>query len=301
MFLVFFMSRLNASSVWDENIELQLFDFCEDFEFSKFEVVASKLDKLLRRKSSKVELLKSVKRLIAGYKDCPDVIQLVAEFLLEKFDVNFVKKFVEREVERLVKKYGISFELRMPWDHIGNRPFLRLYFYLGKLYLNSGELNNARKVFENLIWMNPDDNQGARWMLVEVYLLQKDYKSVLNLCEIYKNEYSSYLSVNCLLALLKLGKIREAEKMVKNVIKSHAITLEYLIDGKPENLGFEPEYFVPFGRSEGYLYFKEFYKYWSKKEIEFLKKYEKEIRKKANYWRKELKDELENLKAFSNI
>jgi len=170
-----------------------------------------------------------------------------------------------------------------------------------ELYLQNGDFEKARIVFENLIKVNPPDNQGARWELIGIYLAQKDYEAILALDKRYPNEYSAFMAVSILLALIKLGRIKEAEKRIKNVIKNHAITLEYLIDGKPEDLGFEPSYFVPFGRSEGYFYFHYYYKYWDQDAIKFIKKYEKEIRKRANELREELRDEIESLNKLEKL
>jgi len=173
-----------------------------------------------------------------------------------------------------ISEYYISFELRLPWSYLGNRPFLRLYFFFGQTYMYMKDWNKAREVFENIIWMNPTDNQGARWELIKVYFELKKFESITKLCELYKDEFSALMSVNCILALLKLKRYKKAERLIKDVVKHHAITLEYILEGKADELDFEPEYFIPFGRSEGYFYFRDFYEYWDQDSIKFLKKFE---------------------------
>lgn len=60
---------------------------------------------------------------------------------------------------------GNQFQGVLKWGLIDNRPFLRCLHGYGLCCWRLGELTRARKVFERMIWLNPTDNQGIRFIL----------------------------------------------------------------------------------------------------------------------------------------
>jgi len=62
---------------------------------------------------------------------------------------------------------GSNFKGVLAWNRINNRPFLRCLHGLGLCRWTLGDLNGAKGVFERILWLNPSDNQGARFCLAE--------------------------------------------------------------------------------------------------------------------------------------
>ena len=63
---------------------------------------------------------------------------------------------------------GDDFDGFLPWSLMDNRPYLRcLHGYALSLW-QLGELDTAAAVFERMLWLNPMDNQGARFNLADV-------------------------------------------------------------------------------------------------------------------------------------
>ena len=56
----------------------------------------------------------------------------------------------------------------LPWGHIDNRPFLRCLHAYGLCLWRLGRVDEAEKVFDRMLWLNPADNQGARFLLDDV-------------------------------------------------------------------------------------------------------------------------------------
>jgi hypothetical protein len=54
------------------------------------------------------------------------------------------------------------------WGHIYNRPFLRCLHGYGLCLWRLGKLGEAQEVFERLLSLNPNDNQGARFCWEDV-------------------------------------------------------------------------------------------------------------------------------------
>ena len=54
------------------------------------------------------------------------------------------------------------------WGHIDNRPFLRCVHGYGLCLWRLGRLKEAEEVFTRMLWLNPTDNLGVRFLLGEV-------------------------------------------------------------------------------------------------------------------------------------
>jgi hypothetical protein len=63
---------------------------------------------------------------------------------------------------------GDDFQGLLPWGLIDNRPYLRCLHGHGLCLWRGGDLASAGDVFRRMLWLNPHDNQGARFNLAAV-------------------------------------------------------------------------------------------------------------------------------------
>jgi hypothetical protein len=63
---------------------------------------------------------------------------------------------------------GENFHDLLPWAYIDNRPYLRCMHGLGLCFWRGGNFAAAREIFEKMLWLNPRDNQGARFLLSDI-------------------------------------------------------------------------------------------------------------------------------------
>lgn len=63
---------------------------------------------------------------------------------------------------------GKDFTGLLPWGCINNRPFLRCLHGYGLCLWRLGRIREAEKVVTRMLWLNPTDNQGARFNLHDV-------------------------------------------------------------------------------------------------------------------------------------
>lgn len=63
---------------------------------------------------------------------------------------------------------GADFQGLLPWGLIDNRPFLRCLHGFGLCLWRRNDLSAAAEVFRRMLWLNPDDNQGASFLLATV-------------------------------------------------------------------------------------------------------------------------------------
>jgi hypothetical protein len=63
---------------------------------------------------------------------------------------------------------GQDFSGLLPWAWVDNRPFMRCLHGYGLCLWRLGRLSEARAVFDRMLWLNPTDNQGARFLLADM-------------------------------------------------------------------------------------------------------------------------------------
>jgi hypothetical protein len=63
---------------------------------------------------------------------------------------------------------GQGFDGLLPWSMIDNRPFLRCMNGFGLCLWRLGRFEDAERVFDRMLWLNPTDNQGVRFLIDEV-------------------------------------------------------------------------------------------------------------------------------------
>ena len=56
----------------------------------------------------------------------------------------------------------------LPWGLINNRPFLRCMHGYGLCLWRLGRFDEAENIFHQMLWLNPSDNQGMRFLIDEV-------------------------------------------------------------------------------------------------------------------------------------
>jgi hypothetical protein len=63
---------------------------------------------------------------------------------------------------------GAEFPTVLRWGHINNRPYLRALHGLGLCLWRLNQLIEAAALFNRMLWMNPTDNQGIRFLLSDI-------------------------------------------------------------------------------------------------------------------------------------
>ena len=63
---------------------------------------------------------------------------------------------------------GPDFDGLLPWGHIDNRPFLRCMRGFGLCLWWLERFEEAQRVFERMLWLNPPNNQGVRFLIDDV-------------------------------------------------------------------------------------------------------------------------------------
>lgn len=90
------------------------------------------------------------------------------EFDRSKYWLDKAKKHYAVGIKIGELSLGNDFNGLLPWGRINNRPFLRCLHGYGLCLWRLEKPQEARKVFDRMLWLNPVDNQGIRFLLADI-------------------------------------------------------------------------------------------------------------------------------------
>jgi tetratricopeptide (TPR) repeat protein len=85
----------------------------------------------------------------------------------------------DSDPEKAIRHYAVGlsigelslpagFDGALPWGHVDNRPFLRCLQGYGLSLWRLKRFAEAALLFERMLWLNPSDNQGIRFLIDDV-------------------------------------------------------------------------------------------------------------------------------------
>jgi tetratricopeptide (TPR) repeat protein len=175
------------------------------------------------------------------------------------------------EIWQLVAALGLqalpeAFEIgwdRLPWFVLENRPFLRAYHGLGLAHYDRGDIERALEIFENLLAMNPSDNQGMRALAIDCYFEQGDPESVLEICHRYPEDGLEQVVYGRALALYQLGHKAEAEAALCDAIEWLPLIAKELVKERHRRpKDFDPHRILQGSANQAYFYWRDQGRHW---------------------------------------
>lgn len=118
---------------------------------------------------------------------------------------------------------------RLQWYDIENRAILRAFYYFGIELMNEQNFERAIKEFEFILNVNPDDNQGVRFLLLACYFKQDRIDDILKLEKFFPEEQSIEFLYGKFLALYLLDMKNEAAKQLIKAQESYPFVVEEII------------------------------------------------------------------------
>jgi hypothetical protein len=102
--------------------------------------------------------------LLAGDLRCLDAHAHLGNFIFDHSPEKAIRHY-EVGVRIGELSLGEGFNGVLHWGHINNRPFLRCMHGYGLCLSRLGQFREAEEVFTRMLWLNPPDNQGVRFLL----------------------------------------------------------------------------------------------------------------------------------------
>ena len=128
----------------------------------------------LNEQGNHSEALKIIEKVLTTDLRCLD-----AHAHLGNWEFNLTDEHLEIFIDKAKRHYEVGMSIGelslsqdfrgvLPWSHINNRSFFRCMHGYGLSLWRLGQTDDARAVFERMLWLNPADNQGIRFLLADI-------------------------------------------------------------------------------------------------------------------------------------
>lgn len=114
-----------------------------------------------------------------------------------------------------------------------NRPYFRLKFALVLYYYEQKLYKEAIKHAKESLKLNSNDNLGARYVLMPIYVLKFDYQNAKKLYQADEyNQFDDQLTLCMLTATVLEGKIKEGKDLAKKLLEANQNIIEFFAGEK---------------------------------------------------------------------
>ena len=148
------------------------------------------------------------------------------------------------------------------WGFLETRPYMRARFGLAQALWSRGYRDEAIVHLRGMLNLNPNDNQGARYVLAAFLLEAGQDEALAKLLATYPEDgMAAWTWTAALAAFRRAGDDRQSRSLLAEALKSNAHVLPYLLGDRqlPKQM---PPYISPGNEDEAIEYVSEFRKGW---------------------------------------
>ena len=147
-----------------------------------------------------------------------------------------------------------AIDLAAFWGVALTRPYMRSRFALGYCLWRQGERTEALTHFRDLISLNPNDNQGARYVLVAALLELGEDREAQQVMARYSRDPLCHWAYNrALIEFRRHGDQRRTQRLLKQAFKKSALAPVFLL-GRKRTRSYELDFVGPGEESEATEY-----------------------------------------------
>ena len=112
-----------------------------------------------------VEARKKFKEVLKHNPKYIDAINGLGSIAFERGRLADAEKYYREAYRLTIEELGEAFSEELEWSILSNRPYLRAIHGLGLTLWRKGKANEALVIFEEMLRLNPNDNQGIRFLI----------------------------------------------------------------------------------------------------------------------------------------
>ncbi|AWI13473.1 hypothetical protein CQJ30_15735 [Caldibacillus thermoamylovorans] len=221
--------------------------------------------------NKRIELAKKALKL---YPNSPDAYNILAELELNPLkEEQLLLKAIEVGEKELGKDF-IKENKGYFWGIVSTRPYMRAKFNYADFLHENERFEEAIRQYEDLLELNPNDNQGARYELFIVYVESGLFKKAEALLKKYNETTTANGAYNLvLIELLQNGVTNKAKQLLKKAKQQNPYVPDYLL-GKKDIPMYLPSHYQLGSESEAIIYADNHWTLWAgnPKLLDFLKK-----------------------------
>jgi len=115
---------------------------------------------------------------------------------------------------------------KIEWSNLDNRPFLRACIGIALEFYEKNELEKTINVLFDMLKFNQNDNQGVRYLLLEIYFKMNKLSEIDKLLKKYKDDFSIEFTFGAVSYSILNDDISKADKLLKKAIKTNQFFIE---------------------------------------------------------------------------
>lgn len=175
------------------------------------------------------------------------------------------KKAIKAAEETLGKEY-FKENKGYFWGLIETRPYMRAKSGLAGCYNIEGKIDKAIKIYRELLELNPNDNQGVRYMLSTLLLSKDDLSEFEKFIKSSEEEDNAVWNFNkALYSFKKYGHNAKSEKFLRDAHSKNKHVIDYMLN-KKELPNTPPQYIGIGDENEAIAYVFDTWRVWEKTE-----------------------------------
>ncbi len=200
-----------------------------------------------------IKLIKSALKLDP---DNVDAYNYLAEYETDKYKRLAIYKYAADLGEKTLGKKFIKENTGYFWGIIETRPYMRALQGLAESLLETGKLHDSIKIYEKMLKLNPNDNQGVRFVLSILLVKLNEFSKFEKLNKEYGLSASGvYAYTYAIYVFKKYGPGEQADNALKYSIEMNPYVIDYLIGEKRiPDLNYLPPYAALGSEEEGMIY-----------------------------------------------
>lgn len=153
------------------------------------------------------------------------------------------------------------------WGFLETRPYMRSKLQLVIVLIEQGKLQESVEHMQMMLDLNPNDNQGVRYLLLPILQKLDDTKAVDKLLKAYDGDWSAAWKYGgALHEFKKKGKSAKAKRLLKDAIENNTHVPVYLLGKKKLPKQITVPFVSPGADSEALDYLRDSYSLWQETE-----------------------------------
>ncbi len=264
------LAKQNFSSIEEAN------------EFFKKHINGKKIDDLFfNKKGRKTNIEKSEDLVYEAYESSPgEGKKLVQKALkLDPDNIRALNYMADREenIEEAIKLYKQSMSIAERklgpeyfnknkghfWGLHETRPYMTAKLNYANCLNSSGKIEESIHEYKELLELNPNDNQGIRYILSGLLLHTENYGEYLKLYKSYKEKSTFWLFNYALYLFIKKGDSKESNKALQDANKCNKYVIKIMTQQIQMNLE-PPSHYSPGQEDEAVCYLMDNFSIWMK-------------------------------------
>lgn len=178
------------------------------------------------------ERIRLAKRALQVSQDCADAYVILAEEAAESLEQ--ARDWYQRGVEvgeRALGENVFNNDVGHFWGAVETRPYMRARAGLADCLWGLGMQDAAVGHYREMLRLNPNDNQGMRYRLLNCFIERKDIVAARGLLGEYPNEITAdWLFSRALVTFLQEGDSVDARQDLQEAIKQNPHVAAFLLD-----------------------------------------------------------------------